>query len=244
MSLSSTWPPCATAAMRAVRLMAYPIASAPVDSMSPVWSPMRTRTATPSGQGSVAIARCASAAAAIASNREERVTLRALLVPVMCAEGGPQQLAVALSDVSVRPRADVELEPGRPLDVAEQAGHGPDRRPEPPDVPGIAASRVVVSAGRGQRPQALGQGAKERECHRGLLGDHGLESQDASARRGLAGGDDLGDPWPAVQDGQLPKKSPGPIVAIVWPSRTTCTPPPTMMKNPVPTSPWRAMQCP
>ena len=73
-SLSSTWPPWATAAMRAVRLMATPMTSLPVDSISPVCRPIRTRIGAACGQGSAASARCASAAADRASIARRKMT--------------------------------------------------------------------------------------------------------------------------------------------------------------------------
>ena len=60
----------ATSAMRSTpqRLVAT------IESISPVWIPIRTRRSTPSGHASPAIARCASLAAATASSGRRKIT--------------------------------------------------------------------------------------------------------------------------------------------------------------------------
>ena len=61
---STTWPPCATAAIRAARCTSRPTKPTAVRDASPEWMPMRTRTSPPGAQGCDCSARCISIAAA------------------------------------------------------------------------------------------------------------------------------------------------------------------------------------
>ena len=67
-SESSTWPPWPAAPTRAARWTSWPTyAPSASSSPSPVWRPIRTRIAPPSGHGSACSARCMSATAAVAA---------------------------------------------------------------------------------------------------------------------------------------------------------------------------------
>jgi hypothetical protein len=61
---SSTWPPWATAATRAARCTSRPTRPVTVFAASPVWTPIRTRTRSPSGHGCDSMACCICATAA------------------------------------------------------------------------------------------------------------------------------------------------------------------------------------
>ena len=68
------WPPWATAAIRAARLMPRPTRLSPDCSAPPVWRPIRTRIGASSGHGSAASARCAATAAATAAGASWKAT--------------------------------------------------------------------------------------------------------------------------------------------------------------------------
>ena len=124
---TSTWPPWATAAIRAARLMSRPTSEPPWVRASPEWTPIRTRTWAPSGQGSAASARCAARAAAIAPRAERKTTKKeSPSVPCSsppCAANASRRSVRCRSRIApYAARPDRLLQPGRALDVGEEEG--------------------------------------------------------------------------------------------------------------------------
>src|SRR6185312_9199876 len=139
---------------------------------------------------------------------EERIALGAALVAAMGREGRPEQDPVALQEVAIRPRPEVQLEPGRSLDVAEQAGDDADVR-----IPGVGHGQCrSASVSPRNRP------ASPRMTARATFGSSvtiASKSQLARARQvvGSAATTCAFRGWPSRTDSS-PKNSPGPRVAI------------------------------
>ena len=96
----------------------------------PVCTPTRTRTAPSSGQPCAAIARCAAAAAATAvaalrKTKKKASPWRSISVPLVRAEGLPQQRVVLREQGAVALAAELLQEPRRALDVREEKGDRP-----------------------------------------------------------------------------------------------------------------------
>ena len=126
-----------------------------------------------------------------------------------------------LAQVAVRDRADLSLETGRTLDIAEQERDRP--------VVGPVGGRVawVIGRGRsargsagvsgrdfGQLAQAAGELAQDRECDGRLLGDDGFELPrgQGEADRRFDGSRPGGSRTP-VEDGQLAEE-------VAWPENS------------------------
>ena len=114
-----TWPPWATAAIRAARLTSSPTRlSPPMLGASPALMPIRTRIDASSGHGSVAIARWAATAAATADARllettkNESPSVPCSCPPLRDPRGAQQRLDAARGAVRMRSRPTAGLEVG------------------------------------------------------------------------------------------------------------------------------------
>ena len=223
------------------------------DSISPVWRPIRTRIGRAvrprfRGDRPLRVGRRRRPRPSRRGRSRRTSRPRCPARARHARERGPQELAVPLQDVAVRAGPELELEPGRALDVAEQARHGPDRRAGLSERSRTGgASTVVISAGR-LRSAVRSRPASPRRIARATAGcswTTASKSQDASARQSVGTvGDDLGDARPAVEHGQLPEE----VARTERRDRLAVAddraPPAATMKKPVPTSPCRAMTWP